>query len=89
MSGELTAVDILPGHVYEAKRPRGVGLHPTLLNDRQVTWVGPLRTEVQYDSPTIPNGRRYPTVSMTAFLNWAKRDITSEMPENRDWRKLK
>jgi len=81
----LTIADILPGRCFEAKRPSKIGFE-RLLNDRQVTWVNSTRTEVQYDSITVKNGRRLPIVSMDTFLKWAKRDVSELMPKG-DWRK--
>lgn len=84
----LTAKDILPGRCYEAKRPAPSGFIPQLCNDRQVKWVSPTSDYVQYDSPTVRYGRRYPKVSMEKFLTWAGRDVTSLMPKGkwRDWK---
>lgn len=82
----LTAADIKVGRVFSAKRPKVVGLFCGYLNDRQVIWVGSLGTEVQYDSPTVANGRHYPKISMEKFLAWANEDVTSQMP-NSDWRR--
>ena len=81
----MTVDDLKVGHVYSAKRPARCGPWAELLNDRQVIWVGLM--EVQYDSPTLANGRRYPRVSKEKFLAWAKADVTDQMPPNRDWRK--
>ncbi len=36
------------------------------------------KTKVQYDSPTIGNGRHYPTTTMEKFLKWAGKEITKE-----------
>ena len=85
----LTVKDILPGRCYEAKRPARIG-YPPLYNDRQVKWVSSLRTEVQYDSPTVADGRHYPKVSMEKFLKWAGRNVTAIMPKGewRAWREL-
>ena len=82
---ELAAspLELIVGHVYEAKRPRSVGLFEPLMNDRQIKWIS--FNEVQYDSPTVGLGRRYPRASKEAFLKWAARDITKEMPPG-EWR---
>lgn len=82
----LLPADIVVGHVYEAKHPKAHGnLFAPLLGDRQVKWISALRTQVQYDSPSVKDGRHYPTVSMEAFLKWAARDVTAEMPPG-EWR---
>lgn len=78
-----TSLELIVGHVYEAKRRKSVGLFEPLMNDRQIRWVGV--NQVQYDSPTVAHGRKYPTVSKEAFLKWAARDITKEMPPG-EWR---
>lgn len=82
----MNANDILPGRCYEAKKPLPIGFPSQLFNDRQVRWVNSFRTEVQYDSPTVADGRRLPVVSMARFLKWAGRDVTSIMPKSA-WRK--
>ena len=73
-----TSLELIVDHVYEAKRPRSVGLFEPLMNDRQIKFIG--FDYVQYDSPTVDLGREYPKVSKEAFLKWAGRDITKEMP---------
>lgn len=86
---ELTAKDIQVGRCYEARRHRRYArLFADVWNDRQVLWINPLRTQVQYDSPTVADGRHYPRVSMEAFLKWAGRDVTELMPP-KDWRPWK
>ena len=80
----VTREDVLPGRVFSAKR-RSYGAFDGLINDRQVKWVGALRTEVQYDSPTVANARKFPKVTMDAFLKWVDRDITEDMPAG-EWR---
>lgn len=74
---------LVVGRVYRAKRPADSW---GLVNDRQIKWVGLL--DVQYDSPTIISGRKYPTVKQDAFRKWAARDVTDEMPKGlwMDWR---
>lgn len=76
-------LELIAGHIYEAKRPAAIGIINPLINDRQIVWVGLL--EVQYDSPSVAMGRRFPRVTHEAFRKWAKRDITAEMPEG-EWR---
>lgn len=39
-------------------------------NDRAVLWIG--HGDVQYDSDTVPTGRRFPTMRLEAFARWAK-----------------
>ena len=72
------------GRVYEGKKRRRCGyIFNPVWNDRQVVYCS--ETVVQYDSPTVSNGRKYPMVSVEQFLKWAGRDVTDEMPD-RDWR---
>ena len=78
-----TSLELIVGHVYEAKRPKSVGVFEPLMNDRQIRWIG--FDQVQYDSPTVAPGRKYPIVSKEAFLKWVARDITQEMPPGK-WR---
>ena len=40
---------------------------------------------VQYNSPAIKDGSKYPTISATKFLKWAAKNVTETMPENGDW----
>jgi len=40
---------------------------------------------VQYDSPTVKNGKHYPTMPMEKFLAWVGADVTDIMPSG-DWR---
>ena len=77
-----SALPLIKGRVYEAKRPLNVGGY---VSDREIVWIS--ADEVQYDSPSVPNGRRLPRVSHAEFRNWAARDITDEMPEGGDWRR--
>lgn len=75
---------LIVGHIYEAKRPSSVGGVFRLVNDREIVWIGD--GEVQYDSPSLPTGRRLPRVSFADFRRWAGRDITGEMPSDGNWR---
>ena len=44
---------------------------------------------VQYDSPTVKNGKNYPSIPMKEFLAWAGREVSKdEIPEG-DWREEK
>jgi hypothetical protein len=63
----LTADQIVVGKTYRAKRPTYNFYREP--NDRTVVWMG--ESQVQYDGPSIPNGRRLPIVPMAAFLKWA------------------
>lgn len=78
----LSVEDILIGHVYEAKKPKGI----VFVDDRQVVYVSRVDDRVQYDSPYVSNGRRFPKMTMKRFLEWAGRDITNEMPKDGSWR---
>lgn len=78
------AIHLAVGRVYRAKKPRGVNAGAdTLVNDRQIRWLNAF--SVQYDSPSVSNGRTFPTVSREAFLSWAGADVTESMPVNLDW----
>lgn len=76
--------DLKVGKVFSAKRRTVVGIFEPLLNDRQIKSVNHI--EVQYDSPSVKNGRHFPKVKIEAFLKWAKEDITEDMPKG-EWRK--
>ena len=47
----VAPIGLIVGHVYEAKRPKSVGMFEPLMNDCQIRWVG--FDEVQYDSQTV------------------------------------
>jgi len=72
----MEAKDIQRMHYYRAKKP--VKCLDGGYNDRVVLWVSQDLTKVQYDSPTIGNGRHYPAIPMENFLKWAGREITKE-----------
>jgi len=83
---ELTLADLKVGRVYRAKRPAPAGtIFSAFVADRQIRWISATGMELQYDSPSIPAGGRYRRVSVDAFLKWARRDVTDELPENGDW----
>ncbi len=79
-----SAIELIPGHIYRAKRPTRNYLQE--YNDRQIIWVGMI--EVQYDSPTVANGRHYPRVSREKFLAWAGADVTEGYPKD-EWARAK
>ncbi len=75
-------MEILRGHIYRAKRPK-----PTVtgdFNDRMVLYINPLSGRIQYDSPTVRSGWKYPTVDHAQFEAWAGSDVTEGYP-NGDW----
>lgn len=72
-------LELKRGRTYRAKKPRPVSSGcAVLVNDRTVMFVG--ATEIQYDGPAVKPGRHYPKVSKAAFLAWAERDVTAELP---------
>lgn len=75
MSAELV---ILQGHVYRGKRPRSAGQFYPYVNDRQVMRFN--GETVQYDSPSVHNGRKYPCMSVEEFRKWASHDVTDILP---------
>ena len=46
--------------------------------NRLVIWISPSRTQVQYDSDAVKDGRPYPRVSMEQFLSWAGNALQEE-----------
>lgn len=68
-------IELSVGRTYRAKKPGRIG---GLINDRTIKWIG--SEEVQYDGPAVGFGRHYPKVSIEAFLKWADRDVTDELP---------
>lgn len=85
MSASITEADLRVGHVYSAKRPQTAGLFDDRLNDRLVLHLNMIDRTLQYDSPTVRNGRRFPRVSIDTFLRWAKADVTKLCPID-EWR---
>lgn len=81
MNQLLKPEDLIERHIYSAKRPRRTvsGIY----NDRLLLRV--LENSVQYDSPTVAFGRRFPVVSKEVFLKWAHKDVTEKTPEG-GWR---
>lgn len=84
----LTAADLKVNHCYSAKRPQEAGLFDDRLNDRQILYINLLDRVVQYDSPTVRNGRQYPKTSIESFLKWAAADVTTQMPKG-EWRRAR
>ena len=76
----LTKEDLIKNHVYSAKRKKYLGFRDTLLNDRMIMYLN--QFSVQYDSPTVKDGRHYPTVTIEQFLKWAKDDVTPKLLPN-------
>lgn len=73
-------IELIRGNTYRAKKPACVGTG--YVNDRMIVYMS--LTQVQYDSPGIPNGQRYKFVPVEEFLKWAGRDVTAEMPKD-EW----
>lgn len=71
-------MEIKVGRTYRAKRPRQSW---GLVNDRTVLWMDSFGLVVQYDGPSVANGRHYPKVSREEFEAWADRDVTDELPK--------
>lgn len=67
----MDPVEIKVGKTYRGKRAYKT-VFSDLYDDRTVLWVSEDRLRVQYDSPAVRIGRRYPTVSMEKFCRWAK-----------------
>lgn len=81
--------DLKVGRVYRAKRPRVVHtLGGSYINNRQILYISPFKETIQYDSPKVGFGSRYPEISTEKFLKWADKDITDSLPPN-EWEKYK
>lgn len=82
----MNNLEIKVGNVYSAKRPRETYLpgEGRFICDRQVIYYDGFR--VQYDSPSIKPGQKYPMVSEADFLKCEKENITDQMPKG-EWRK--
>lgn len=80
--------DLKVGRVYRAKRPRVVHtLGGSYINDRQILYISPFEETIQYDSPKVGFGSRYPVISVEKFLKWAAKDITDSLPPN-EWENI-
>jgi hypothetical protein len=77
MSQELI---LTVGNTYRAKKPCRAG-QSSCVNDRTIIWMSMGGSQIQYDGPAVGIGAKYPTVSREAFLAWAERNVTSELPE--------
>lgn len=72
----MEAKELKVGGFYRAKKPRKVidGGY----DDRRILWISQDGFRIQYDSPTISNGRHYPTIPTERFLKWVGKEITKE-----------
>lgn len=70
----LTDTDIQVGKIYRGKNPARAGFYQEL-NDRKVIHISSARTQVQYDSSAVADGKNYPKVSMLKFLKWASHEV--------------
>ena len=82
----MSDMEFKVGRVYRAKKPKACGLFPALYDDRMILWIG--LNQIQYDSPSIKNGRTYPKVSLEKFQKWVAEDITDEIPKG-EWAEFK
>lgn len=81
--------DLKVGRVYRAKRPRVVHtLGGSYINDRQILSISPFEDTIQYDSPKVGFGSKYPVISVEKFLKWAAKDITDDLPPA-EWEEYK
>jgi hypothetical protein len=86
---EEPALAIVRNHIYRAKKPKRLTLwvYPhDVYDDRMVLYVS--ETGVQYDSPTVLNNRKYPTIDRAKFEAWAGSDVTDGYP-NGYWQEYK
>ena len=135
---DLKECPLKAGQVFQAKKPKGVGIFDPLYDDRQILHVTTYKQSVghidhgfnqefldwckessfrytfseidqleyevktgknaknieviwdykiQYDSPALKFGKKYPSITLTKFLKWAGKEITDEMPKG-EWRKV-
>lgn len=62
------------GKTYRAKKPQEIFAGG--FDDRTVLYIGQFTHKVQYDSPTVKLGNKYPSVEMRIFLKWASHEVT-------------
>lgn len=72
---------LILNHIYRAATPRQVGWH---VNDRMIIYMDMMGWKLQYDSPSIRSGSRYPSVTVEDFLLWMSEDVTEGYPDG-DW----
>lgn len=73
------------GHIYRAKKPKAYRrtiFDDAVVDDRQVLYVDAQR--VQFDSPRVRHGGRYPCIAPAKFEKWAGEDVTKQIP-NGHW----
>lgn len=72
------------GRTYRGKTP---GYAKGFVNDRTVLWVDREKRLLQYDGPAVALGRTRPVISLDQFIEWAKHDITDQLPagEYQQW----
>ncbi len=76
MTDTTQPLTLVVGRTYRAKKP---ACAQGLVNDRTIKWMSSYG-DVQYDGPAVAHGRHYPKVTKDAFLKWADRDVTDELP---------
>lgn len=87
--GKIKIEDLKAGRVYRAKRPKVVHtLGGSYINDRQILSISPFEDTIQYDSPKVGFGSKYPVISVEKFLKWAAKDITDDLPPD-EWEEYK
>lgn len=64
--------------IYRAKKPRINALGE--YSDRMIVHIGVFT--VQYDSSTVKNGMKYPSISKEKFEKWAGSDVTEHYKDN-------
>ena len=79
-------MELVHGHIYRAKKPARVeyfGEAP-LFNDRIIVWMKGDGSRIQYDSPSVRDGRHLPTIDRDKFEKWAGTDVTEGYPQG-EW----
>lgn len=72
-------MEIKVGRTYRCKRKKVFGIFDPVYDDREVLWISADESRVQYNSPSIKFGRRFPTVAMEQFKKWAFNDVTDRL----------
>ena len=75
MNDNITDLNV--GVWYRAKKPKvitvGFSSEP---NDRQIIWMG--NGFVQYDGPSVKNGKKFPKITVDKFMKWAASELTPQ-----------
>lgn len=71
-------VILISGHVYRGKKVRVTGFINPVYDDRSIMYLD--QDVVQFDHPSLRNGKHYSKTTRERFIAWAARDATDQCP---------